>query len=171
LKVSVATRLTLPMNCLALLSQDRVSANSRQGFNHLPAWLNLALAIFVLVVVAAYLSWVGRRQRAVGRDNWQITLPGGRLTLVQIGIGILDLGLSSFAMYMLLPGGPSGDFVAILVTFIFATLLGFASHSPGGLGVFDAAMLIASPQFEKERYSPRCSCSACSTTSCRSRSP
>jgi hypothetical protein len=58
------------------LSQDRVSANSRQGFNHLPAWLNLALAIFVLVVVAAYLSWVGRRQRAVGRDPVRTWQPG-----------------------------------------------------------------------------------------------
>jgi uncharacterized membrane protein YbhN (UPF0104 family) len=120
------------------------------AINHLPGWLNRALAIFVLVVVAAYLSWVGRQQRVFGRDNWQITLPGARLTLVQIGIGILDLGLSSLAMYTLLPAGPGGNFVAILVTFIFATLLGFASHAPGGLGVFDAAMLIALPQFEKE---------------------
>src|SRR5262249_33102522 len=34
--------------------------------------------------------------------------------------------------------------------FVSATLLGFASHSPGGLGVFDAAMLVALWQFEKE---------------------
>ena len=31
-----------------------------------------------------------------------------------------------------------------------ATLLGFASHAPGGLGVFDAAMLVALWQFDKE---------------------
>ena len=29
-------------------------------------------------------------------------------------------------------------------------MLGFASHSPGGLGVFDAAMLVALWQFDKE---------------------
>ena len=34
--------------------------------------------------------------------------------------------------------------------FITATLLGFASHSPGGLGVFDAAMLIALWQYDAE---------------------
>ncbi len=34
--------------------------------------------------------------------------------------------------------------------FVSATLLGFASHSPGGLGVFDAAMLVALWQFDKE---------------------
>jgi hypothetical protein len=36
------------------------------------------------------------------------------------------------------------------VVFVSATLLGFASHAPGGLGVFDAAMLVALWQFEKE---------------------
>ena len=34
--------------------------------------------------------------------------------------------------------------------FILATLLGFASHAPGSLGVFDAAMLVALIEFEKE---------------------
>ena len=36
------------------------------------------------------------------------------------------------------------------VIFVSATLLGFASHSPGGLGVFDAAMLVALWQYDKE---------------------
>jgi uncharacterized membrane protein YbhN (UPF0104 family) len=38
----------------------------------------------------------------------------------------------------------------LAVIFVSATLLGFASHSTGGLGVFDAAMLIALWQFDKE---------------------
>jgi len=33
---------------------------------------------------------------------------------------------------------------------VSATLLGFASHAPGSLGVFDAAMLVALPQIDKE---------------------
>jgi len=36
------------------------------------------------------------------------------------------------------------------VVFILATLLGFASHAPGSIGVFDAAMLVALWQFDKE---------------------
>jgi glycosyltransferase 2 family protein len=36
------------------------------------------------------------------------------------------------------------------VIFVSATLLGFASHSPGGLGVFDAAMLVALWQYHRE---------------------
>jgi glycosyltransferase 2 family protein len=37
------------------------------------------------------------------------------------------------------------------VVFILATLLGFASHAPGSLGVFDAAMLVALPEFGREQ--------------------
>ena len=53
-------------------------------------------------------------------------------------------------MYMLMPDEPHIGFITLAVIFVSATLLGFASHSPGGLGVFDAAMLVALWQFDKE---------------------
>jgi glycosyltransferase 2 family protein len=50
---------------------------------------------------------------------------------------------------MLVPDDPHVGFVTVAVIFVAATLLGFASHAPGGLGVFDAAMLVALWQFDK----------------------
>jgi hypothetical protein len=41
--------------------------------------------------------------------------------------------------------------MSLAVVFILATLLGFASHAPGSIGVFDAAMLVALPQFGREQ--------------------
>jgi uncharacterized membrane protein YbhN (UPF0104 family) len=38
-----------------------------------------------------------------------------------------------------------------MVTFVFAALLGFVSHAPGSLGVFDAALLVGLPQVGKEQ--------------------
>jgi uncharacterized membrane protein YbhN (UPF0104 family) len=86
----------------------------------------------------------------IGRNQWKITLPGGPSTLLQIGIGIVDLGCCALAMYMLVPDEPNIGFVTLAVIFVSATLLGFASHAPGGLGVFDAAMLVALWQYDKE---------------------
>jgi len=51
---------------------------------------------------------------------------------------------------MLLPSEPNIGFVTLAVIFVTATLLGFASHAPGGLGVFDATMLVALWEFDKE---------------------
>jgi uncharacterized membrane protein YbhN (UPF0104 family) len=44
---------------------------------------------------------------------------------------------------------PNIGFVTLAVIFVAATLLGFASHAPGGIGVFDATMLVALWQFDK----------------------
>jgi len=50
-----------------------------------------------------------------------------------------------------MPEQPAIDFVSLAVIFASATLLGFASHAPGSMGVFDAAMLVALTQFDKEQ--------------------
>ncbi len=121
------------------------------AIDQLPEWFNRALGIVALIVLIGYVAWVWRTPRVVGRDNWQVQLPGGQLTLLQIAIGIVDLGCCALAMYMLVPNEPYLDFVTVAVIFVSATLLGFASHSPGGLGVFDAAMLIALWQYDKEQ--------------------
>ena len=123
-----------------------------------------------LTVLAGYVAWVWIKPRVVGRDGWQVTLPGGPLTLLQIVIGIVDLGFCALAMWMLMPAEPHIGFVELAVIFVSATLLGFASHSPGGLGVFDAAMLVGLMAVRpRRRCWPACCCSACSTISCRSR--
>ena len=121
-----------------------------QAIDQLPHWINRIFALVLLCLLAAYVSWVWVRPRVIGRDDWQVNLPGGGLTLVQIGIGIIDLACCSAAMYMLMPDQPNLDFVTVAVIFVAATLLGFASHAPGGLGVFDAAMLVGFYQFNKE---------------------
>jgi uncharacterized membrane protein YbhN (UPF0104 family) len=64
--------------------------------------------------------------------------------------GIIDLGFCALAMYVLVPDEPNLGFVVVAVIFVSATLLGFASHSPGGLGVFDAAMLVGLWQMDRE---------------------
>ncbi len=118
--------------------------------DQLPIWLNRVLALAALAVLTAYVTWVWVKPRVIGRDGWQVTLPGGPLTLVQIGIGILDLGCCAMAMYWLVPDEPHLGFIQVAVIFVAATLLGFASHAPGGLGVFDATMMVALWQFDKE---------------------
>jgi uncharacterized membrane protein YbhN (UPF0104 family) len=118
--------------------------------DQLPPWLNRTIGVGMLVVLVSYVSWVWSAPREIGQGEWKVALPSGPSTLLQIFIGIVDLVCCSLAMYMLLPQEPNIGFVTIAVVFVSATLLGFASHAPGGLGVFDAAMLVALWQFDKE---------------------
>jgi uncharacterized membrane protein YbhN (UPF0104 family) len=118
--------------------------------DQLPAWLNRVIAILILLTLASYVSWVWSAPREIGQGEWKVKLPNGPSTLVQIIIGLFDLMFCALAMYMLLPDEPHVGFITLLVVFVSATMLGFASHAPGGLGVFDAAMLVALWEFNKE---------------------
>src|SRR3954451_16692463 len=120
------------------------------NIDRLPPWLNRMVAIGIIIGLIGYVTWVWMKPRNVGRGPWSVVLPGGPLTLLQIAIGIVDLGFCALAMYMLVPDDPNLGFVVVAVIFVSATLLGFASHSPGGLGVFDAAMLVGLWQMDRE---------------------
>jgi glycosyltransferase 2 family protein len=126
------------------------SPQQASDIDQLPIWVNRVLALAALATLTAYVAWVWAKPRIIGRDGWQVSLPGGPLTLVQIVIGILDLGCCAMAMYWLVPDEPHLGFIQVAVIFVAATLLGFASHAPGGLGVFDATMMVALWQFDKE---------------------
>src|SRR6201987_1428723 len=120
------------------------------SIDQLPPWLNRMVAVAIILALVAYIVWVWTQPRLVGRGPWTVVLPGGPLTLLQIAIGIVDLGFCALAMYVLVPDEPNLGFIVVAVIFVSATLLGFASHSPGGLGVFDAAMLVGLWQKDRE---------------------
>jgi uncharacterized membrane protein YbhN (UPF0104 family) len=119
----------------------------------LPHAMNRLIGLGCLAGIAAYLVWLstGKARRELGQNGWKVVLPSARLTFLQILIGVIDLGFCALAMYLLMPAQPYIDFVSLAVVFILATLLGFASHAPGSLGVFDAAMLVALPEFSREQ--------------------
>jgi uncharacterized membrane protein YbhN (UPF0104 family) len=128
-----------------------IEPSAASAVDQLPPSINRVIACGMLLVLASYVAWVWSAPRAIGRGGWVVRLPNGPSTLLQILIGIVDLSCCALAMYMLLPGDPPIDFIALAVVFVSATLLGFASHAPGGLGVFDAAMLVALWQFDREQ--------------------
>jgi glycosyltransferase 2 family protein len=123
------------------------------AMDELPPAINRLIAFGVIAAIVAYFVWLtlGEERRELGQNGWKVVLPSARLTLLQILIGVVDLGFCALAMYLLMPAQPGIDFISLAVVFILATLLGFASHAPGSLGVFDAAMLVALPEFGREQ--------------------
>lgn len=98
--------------------------------DYLPLALNRWLAAALLVGVAAFVIWSWRSPRSLGAWRWPVRLPSGPMVLLQIVIGVLDLGSAALAMYVLIPASADVGVFQIAVVFIVATLLGFASHTP-----------------------------------------
>lgn len=151
-KIAFVTGMTFWLgNALLLGGATAYAPQAATAVDHLPSWVNRGLGLLGLLSIVCYLLWLAPGPRVVGRSGWRIVLPNLRFTLLQIGIGALDLSLVTGAMYVLLPPTPPVDFVTILVIFLTATLLGTASHAPGGLGVIEATMLIGLAQFQREQ--------------------
>src|SRR3989440_2978685 len=91
----------------------------------LPDEMNRLIGIGCLAGIAAYLTWLvtGGRRRELGQNGWKVVLPSAPLTLLQMLIGVVDLGFCALAFYLLLPVYPDVDFVSVAVVFILATLL------------------------------------------------
>jgi glycosyltransferase 2 family protein len=150
-KIAVLTGITFWLGNAFLLGMTAsYIPEAATAVDHLPSWLNRGMGVAGLFGIGCYLLWLARAPRAFGRYGWRIKLPSFRLTLLQIGIGALDLILVTLAMYVLLPTLPPVELPEVMVVFLAATLLGTVSHAPAGLGVIEATMLVGLPQFPRE---------------------
>ena len=97
------------------------------------------------------MGYVSARRRIVTVEGWSLPLPGGRVTVVQILLGMFDVCAGAAALYVLMPGEAPMPFVTFAVIYVLAAVLGVASHAPGGIGVFEATMLIALPSIPRDQ--------------------
>jgi glycosyltransferase 2 family protein len=58
-----------------------------------------------------------------------------------MALGVIDICSAAAALYVLLPRDNRFGFPTFATLYSFASMLGIASHAPGGLGVFEATIL------------------------------
>lgn len=118
-------------------------ADALSDLNHLPVETNQLIGAAALGAIIVYLVWVGARRRAVRVQRWRLELQSFRVSVGQILLGMGDVCCAAGVLYVLLPQGYGVEFATFAAVYSFACLLGIVSHAPGGLGVFEATMLLA----------------------------
>jgi phosphatidylglycerol lysyltransferase len=73
-----------------------------------------------------------------------LDVPRPRLLALQTGLGAIDWSASALVLYVLLPPHTL-DFAMLIPLYVGAHFLGVLSGVPGGLAVFEAAMLLVLP--------------------------
>ena len=71
--------------------------------DHLSPQVNRWLAAALLLAVVSFVIWSWLAPRNIGIRQWPVRLPSGPMVLLQIVIGIFDLGAAALAMYVLIP--------------------------------------------------------------------
>ncbi len=115
------------------------------------AWLKtgvpgLAIAMGLLLLLAWGLSAATTHVRL--SSAWPRINPARMVGLLMVGV--LETAAALAALYILLPDNVATTLVQFVPIFIAATLLGIISHSPGGVGVFEAAILAMLPAHPAE---------------------
>jgi glycosyltransferase 2 family protein len=119
--------------------------------SRLPVSVNHLIGVAIFGFIVAYLIWVSRKQRFLSFQGWSLVLPNLKVSMAQMTLGALDVCAAGAALYFLLPQGygiPYGTFIA---AYVFACILGIISHAPGGIGVFEATILLALPGIPSEQ--------------------
>ncbi len=137
--------MALVLGVALLLRGHTISA-----IDHLEPHINMLIGLGVLATLIAYLAWVSAGHRRTRIQGLKLELPGFKLTLSQIALGVVDLCSAAGVLYVLLPAPRALDFFTFAAVYVFACALGIASYAPGGIGVFEATMLKAVPVPSKE---------------------
>jgi len=109
--------------------------------DHFNPLANRLIGLSAIAALIVYLAWVGGMRWRGKQVFGNFTLPGPFLTLGQMALGVIDVCSASAALYVLLPKGSGIGYPTFATLYSFAAMLGIASHSPGGLGVFEATIL------------------------------
>ena len=120
------------------------------SFTRLPAEMNLYIGLAILAAVALYILWTAVKPRSLTMQGWTFHLPRLSVSLAQMVLGAADVCIACGVLYVLLPSGHGVPFATVVAAYVFANLLGIASHAPGGIGVFEATILLALPGIPRE---------------------
>ena len=109
---------------------------------HLPFNSIRVLGFVLLIPAIAYIAFLVIRNKPVRIRQWEFELPQPRLIAAQILISSADWMLAAAVLYILLPDALPIGFMPFLSAFLLAQIAGVASNVPGGLGVFEAIILL-----------------------------
>lgn len=124
-----------------VLTPDRLSV----AFGVQARWL-FALGLVGLAKDIGYAVLVACRKAPIRLGGWAVNLPSLRMTALQLVVGLIDIGLISSILYLLLPASADIAFLPFVAIYLASLLAGSLSHVPAGIGVLESMLLLLLPQ-------------------------
>jgi phosphatidylglycerol lysyltransferase len=115
------------------------------GILRIPQPVVVGLGLALGLAVAGYVALSATRRAPIGFAGWRLDVPRPAIAAAQIVLSLLDWVLAAAVLYVLLPTGLTFGFMSFVGLFGLANLGGLISNVPGGIGVFEAVVLLAVP--------------------------
>ncbi len=113
-----------------------------------PLALNAAGVILIALPVS-YIVAATFAHAPIAFGRWTLSLPSPAIGLKQIGLSLADLMFAAACLYVLLAPTLHIGFFTFIGIFLIAIAAGLLSSVPGGIGVFEAVLLIALPGVDR----------------------
>ncbi|MGH8220626.1 MAG: bifunctional lysylphosphatidylglycerol flippase/synthetase MprF [Steroidobacteraceae bacterium] len=136
---------TLGIALLAGLSFTADPDRAAITLHTVPGWC-LVIAGALLAFIAAYAAWSSMPRLTLEIRGWLLRPPGAALGLAQIALGSIDLAFTGGVLWVLLPHSVHMGYLSFLGIFAVAIAAGLITHLPGGIGVFEAIVVLAVPE-------------------------
>ena len=107
----------------------------------LPPAAMYAAGALLWAIVAGYLTFA-KLQRRLRLFGQVIELPGIRMAVLQVMLATADVAITATIFYQLLPRAPGLSWTIFLGIYVASYTAGLAANIPGGIGVFDTAILL-----------------------------
>jgi glycosyltransferase 2 family protein len=108
---------------------------------HLPPAALYAVGALLWAVVIGYVTFA-RVLRRVYVFGQMIDLPGVRMAVAQVLLATVDVAITATIFYQLLPAVPHLTWLIFLGVYVSSYTAGLLTNLPGGIGVFDTAVLL-----------------------------
>ncbi|HVS24620.1 MAG TPA: bifunctional lysylphosphatidylglycerol flippase/synthetase MprF [Gammaproteobacteria bacterium] len=131
---------------VSLLTEPNATAAALH-FRHAQS---LIVGAALVLVVFGYLFWASFAREPLEIRGWALRRPGPALGIAQIVLGASDFALAASVVWVLLPPSAHIGYPAFCGLYAAAVAVGLLSHVPGGLGVFEAMLLLMLPQVPTE---------------------
>jgi phosphatidylglycerol lysyltransferase len=112
---------------------------------HLPVKSLRTVGVLFLLLVVTAVVMAERRIGTIRIWRWSFDLPTGKTLREQMSVSVADWLLSSTALYVLMLAGGPVPFPRFLSAFLLAQIVTQVVPLPGGIGVFEAAILLLRP--------------------------
>lgn len=109
-----------------------------------PLWGTRVVALALLAASGAYIVLTVRRRTPLRMWAVEVPLPRPPLAWAQVLIASAEWTVNAGVLYLLLPSGAI-TFPSFIAIYLAAQLAGLISQIPGGLGVFEAAIITLLP--------------------------